>query len=277
MNRSLVRRYTLSGIIKTSFRLIFQHFRELFGGAIIVLAPWQMLDWFVKNHMPHSNATVALQVLSFFALQLATPLLLLQVNDVVRGLKPGLRRSLRLYASDRIWPFVGTYIVVTLAVALGYLFLVIPGLIMTAFYLFAMIIATLEGKSVRQSMRKSRLLGKGCYVRNVCVVFASWFAIGLPIMVVYIIAAAILGFGAGWFFPAAIQEGSLLTVLQLVVGLLASVVVPPVVLPQILLYYDMRARKEGLDDNRFVEELRLAGFDADHREKEGAAWIPVRS
>ena len=277
MNRSLVRRYTLGGIVKTTYGLVFQHFRELVGGAIIILAPLQMLDWFISHHIPAGNGTIALQILSFFALQLATPLVLLQVNDVVRGLKPSLGRSLKVYTSDRVWPFVGTYIAVTLAVGLGILLLIIPGLIMTAFYLFAMIIATLEGKTVRQSMRKSRLLGKGCYFRNVCVLYASWFAIGLPVMVVYIILAAALGATAGFLFPTAIEEGALVSLLALVVGILASVMVPVVVLPQILLYYDMRARKEGLDDNRFVEELRLAGFDADHREKEVAAWTPARS
>jgi hypothetical protein len=276
MNRSLVRRYTLGGIIKASYALIFQHFRKLVGGAIIILAPWQMLDWFVSHHLPAGNGTIALRVLSVFALQLATPLVLLQINDVVRGVKPSLTRSLKVYTSDRIWPFAATFIVVGVAIMFGFVLLIIPGLIASAFFLFATIIATLEGRSVVQCMRKSRLLGKGCYIRNLCVVYTSWFAIGLPVMVVYVIVAAVLGGAAAWLFPT-IDEATLLSVLELVVAVLGSVVVPAFVLPQILLYYDMRARKEGLDDNRFVEELRLAGFDADHREKEGAAWTPVPS
>jgi hypothetical protein len=276
VNRSLVRRYTLGGIIKTTYSLFFRHFRKLVGGAIIILAPWQILEWFVSHHLPAGNGTTALRVLSVFALQLATPLVLLHISDVVRGVKPSLRRSLKVYTSDRVWPFAATYIVVALATLLGFLLFIIPGLIASAFFLFATIIATLEGRTVFQSMRKSRMLGKGCYIRNLCVLYASWFAIGLPVMVLYLIVAGALGAASAWLFPT-VHEAMLLSLLELVVAILASVIVPAVVLPQILLYYDMRARKEGLDDNRFVEELRLAGFDADHREREGSAWIPARS
>jgi hypothetical protein len=228
--------------------------------------------------MPASDETMVLQVLSFFGFQLAMPLLLLQVNDVVRGLKPSLTRSLKVYGSDRIWPFIGTYVVVTLSMALGFVCLIIPGLIVTTLYLFAMIIATLEDKTVSQSMRKSRMLGKGCYVRNVCVFYASCFALGLPVMIAFMLLGVVIGATAGWLFPMHIYEGGMvLNLLDFVIMILASVIVPALVLPQILLYYDMRARKEGLDDNRFVEELRVAGFDAEIKVKEGAAWTPARS
>jgi hypothetical protein len=277
MNGSLVRRYTLGGIIKTSFGLFFRHFWALAGGAVIIMAPWRVFDWLVTHHLPHGGGTMALQLISAFTAQFAVPLVFLQVNDVVRGLNPSLGRSLKVYASDRFWPFFATFIVVWLAVVFGFVLLIIPGLIASAFYLFAMIIATLEGKNVRSSMRKSRTLGKGCYIRNIGVLYASWFAIGLPVFMAYLLLAAIVGAAVGLLFPTAVQDRNLFSLVELLIMILGSVIVTPLALPQILLYYDMRARKEGLDDNRFVEELRLAGFDDGGSDGEGLAWTPARS
>lgn len=277
MTRSLVRRHTLGSVIKTSYSLLFTHFGKLLGGAMVVMAPWQVMDWFVKFHTTANDVVlVSLTTLILIGMQLAVPVLLLQINDVVRGLQPSVRRSLKIYLSDRLKPFLATSIVVGIAVSVGFVLLIIPGLIISAFYLFAMIIATLEGKGVTESMRKSRALGKGFYVRNLCVLYLSMFAVGLPIIFVYILFAAALGGTAGYLFPEAAMDGPLIEFVVLFIQVLGAVVALPLALPQILIYYDMRARKEGLDDHRFVEELELAGFDADSSEKRSLGWKPVQ-
>jgi hypothetical protein len=274
MNRALVRQYTLGRIIKTSYGLFYRHFRQLFGGAIIVMAPWCIFDWYISHSTPEGGVAVVLQLLSFFVMQLAMPLLLLQVNDVVRGLRPSLSRSLRIYTSDRIWPFIATYFVVTILIWLGFILLVIPGIIASAIFLFAMIVAIIEGKGPGYAMKKSRELGKGCYVRNICVLYASWFAVSAPVFMLLVIAATGLGLALETVLPAVAEAPMLFELLGMFLG---AAIVPAIVLPQILLYYDMRARKEGLDDNRFVEELRLTGLDGARMKTEGKAWTPAQS
>jgi len=103
------------------------------------------------------------------------------------------------------------------------------------------------------ALRRSKLLGKGLYWRN----FGIVFLLG-------IFAQLILGvieFGAGLMIDSAgramgLSIDTVKAGASTIGGLIGGLSSPLTFVATILLYYDMRARKEGYDLSALAEDLR---------------------
>jgi hypothetical protein len=144
-------------------------------------------------------------------------------------------------AAPRLLPLLGTQMLSTLVILLGLILLVVPGVIFSLWFLVIAPVVILERKAVTSALGRSRELmrdnlGKG---------FMLGFVVG--------ILSAILGFALGlltsfvpWPHP---------TINAFVQTVLQALLLPIQTAPWILLYYDLRIRKEAFDLQMLAETL----------------------
>jgi hypothetical protein len=125
--------------------------------------------------------------------------------------------------------------------------LLVPGLILIVHYAFVVPVAVLERISGWQALRRSRELGKGFFWRVCGIVFLSY-------AVVFVVS---------WLIGGVLVVVRMMVRLSLslpVVGMIANLLALPLApLPAIvlvLLYYDLRVRKEAYDSAALAEDLR---------------------
>jgi hypothetical protein len=180
-------------------------------------------------------------VVSFFTLGAVT----LAVSDACLGNQPSIKRS---YAGvGRVfWNYLGTYLLDFLAVLLGMVLLVLPGLYAIVALLFCLPVCIIERRSPIDACRRSMALGKGHYLRNLGVL--------LLVGLVGVLGMMIIGGLSGMIMAAAGFRPMSVTFL-IIVGVLTATMSPLLQIPAILLYYDMRARKENFDGAALAQEL----------------------
>lgn len=172
------------------------------------------------------------------------------VSDICLGNKPSFVRSYSKVlgsASRRL--FVSSLLQIAI-VAVGLVFLVIPGLIFAIWLIFTTDVVVLEGLSASAAIKRSKLLGKGY----------NWRSAGLLATLSVVMAViggllgASLGFLAAWLnMPMADFHRMLLLTMT---ALQTGVAVPISFVSCVLMYYDLRVRKEAYGAKLLSEELR---------------------
>ena len=146
----------------------------------------------------------------------------------------------------RILPFAGTMIVASLIISAGFLLLVIPGIIFSFWYAFISEVFIIEGKASSEARRRSRQLAAGQWGRI--------FSLGLIAGLLTVIVNAILTSPvqaltiAGQGEPTGALYG-------LASGLASTLTMPIQIIAFVLLYYDVRVRKEGFDIEMLAQSM----------------------
>jgi hypothetical protein len=155
---------------------------------------------------------------------------------------------------------LGTYLLSMLLTLVGFVLLIIPGIVVSLMFMFSICAVVLEGVSGWKALRRSRELARGKLWRNIGVLLlvslVSW-AIVLPIVFILAaavgVAAALIG---GIDVPAMAKGvGFLGWAFVFGINLLVQMAVPPIMIAVVLLYYDLRARKEAFDSTALAQEL----------------------
>jgi hypothetical protein len=144
-------------------------------------------------------------------------------------------------AAPSLLGLVGTQFLVTLAIIGGCFLCIVPGIIFSLWFLVVMPVVILESKAGPTAMKRSRELMRG----NVNKGFILAFAVG------------VLSFIVAW------SLGKLTVLVPLphpAIGVFFSIVLQSLILPiqtapWILLYYDLRIRKEAFDLERLADAL----------------------
>jgi hypothetical protein len=153
------------------------------------------------------------------------------VPDVATAYRAALRSPLLTLLLSMMLAFV--------LVIGGLLLLIVPGLIALAMTLLVPAVVVVERRTVLDSLRRSRALGAGFYVRNVFVVTV-------------LLVPAVLG--AMLLSSAETQN----TALEVALAVLSTVLQTLSMLATVLVYVDMRARKEQLDPTALALEISTA-------------------
>lgn len=158
-------------------------------------------------------------------------------NDVT--IVDALRRGL-----NHFWTLSLAQITATIRVLGGFILLIIPGILWMLSYSLIVPAILVEGQKAMPGLRRSRELVKG-YRGKVFLV-----------MIVINLLQAVLAGGVGVISSLLLTgEASGMAVLNSALGNLLSIFLTPLgIIAAILLYYDMRIRKEGFD----LEMLSLA-------------------
>jgi hypothetical protein len=151
-------------------------------------------------------------------------------NPVTIG--DALRRGL-----SHFWPLSIAQINATIRVMFGFLLLIVPGILWMLSYSLIVPVILIEGQKAIPSLRRSRDLIKGYRGKTFCIL--------LVVNLLQLVLAGGVGVIAGMLFSSQGGSGAILS--SALNNLLSIFLTPLGIIAAILLYYDMRIRKEGFD------------------------------
>ena len=200
------------------------------------------------DYAPQGEGAMAYTLLGFvgsavfvvIVLPLVQAALIYNISGVILGERLSAGASFGR-AAGRIIPLFGTQLLVGIVVMLGFLLLIVPGVIFGLWFLLIAPVVVLERMGGTRGMSRSRELMKG----NLGKGFMLSLIVGL--------LGVIVTYGAGFVLamlplphPAFFDVGVLLV---------QAVVLPIQTAPMILLYYELRVRKEAFDLQRLTESI----------------------
>ncbi len=142
-----------------------------------------------------------------------------------------------------LWPRL--WLLVHLAEALGFVLLIVPGIAAMVFFMLAVPAMVTEDLGVVAAMKRSRNIGRGVEARVLGVAVVSGFvvyAIDATLGTLPVLIGGLVGETYGWLVVA---FGSLASSMLSYVGTAGMT---------LMLYYDLRVRREGLDLSLDVSE-----------------------
>jgi hypothetical protein len=241
---TFVREYTVGAIVGDTFRIYGRNLPTLFLICLLPMGPFELLKA-IGNTAHDQTLIIVATLLSLAAGIFVYGANTIAVSDICVGNPPSLKRSYQAIGRV-IGKYIGTYALLMLLVLLGFMLLGIPGIIAILLYLFALPVAAIERMGPRAAMKRSRELGKGFYWRNFGVLLVATLMAGLFMLAVFMLTA-ILGVAMD------LDDGDLgLNVLLALSGIFTT---PILQIPLILLYYDMRVRKEYFDQSALSQEM----------------------
>jgi hypothetical protein len=166
----------------------------------------------------------------------------LAVSELYLGRATSAAESLRRVADDAL-SLLGVVILNGLAVSIGFIFLIVPGVYLTCRLIACVPAAIIEKKGPSESLSRSYRLTEGFAGRAFVVLLFSWvvaFGIGLLVVLPFT-------------FLIASNRNDLQTVrawssVQTVISSFAGILLTPIILiATSIFYYDLRVRKEAFD------------------------------
>jgi hypothetical protein len=145
------------------------------------------------------------------------------------------------YGLKRVGSVIGASILIAIAVAVGFVLLIVPGVILLTMFAVAIPALVVEGKGATDAMSRSWQLVKGHF----------WHVLGV-IVVAFLIVAIVSGIitaigGSSWF-------------LRWIFGSIGQIITSPFsALVSIMLYLDLRGRVESITAAAFRAELAAHG------------------
>ncbi len=248
-------------VLSRTLRVYGQHFGTLVTIVAVTMAPLTALQVLLSRRlitspMPVgdelSSGAAAVGCLSIALIvpvglasySLAAGAVACAVNDEYLGREVSIGRSFG-YARRRFGALFGMSLSIGIRVLLGFLLVVIPGLVSACAYAIAIPVLITEGAEPEQAMQRSRLLARG----------QKWkiFRVFLALAVVGTLLEVLLAVFAGWKLDVESAYG--VTIFQLAFGLLGALMAPLQLVAMTLLYYDARIHSEDFDVDTLSREF----------------------
>jgi hypothetical protein len=247
-----IRSFSAGDILRSSLTIYWNNLTTFSAIYVLPMLPFLIIQ--AVAELLEDRLLVALITLFSVAVSLlVTAGITVAVSDVCLGHQPDVARSYRRAFSEMPGKVVGTSLLLWVIIVLGLVLLVVPGLIFSLWYLFAIPVVVLERVGGMAALRRSRELGKGLYMRNV--------GVYLLLFVTFFTPAYILGFGGGFLIGYSGEimgytDNQTLAASLLFGRILGTFLAPILVVGMVLLYYDMRVRKEAYNVQALADELR---------------------
>jgi hypothetical protein len=257
---------SVSGILDTTFRLYRDRFVTFLLIALVVYVPYSLLAVVITpahaaTHAANTHGVpgAAPQVdftgslLGFFGffvyavifLPLCSAALTHNISAAYLGKELSAGESYQR-ALPRLAGLIGTQILAGLIVLLGFILLIVPGIIFSFWFYVLIPVVVLEGVTGTAALGRSRELMRG----NI----GKAFMVGLLAGIVAAIFGGIIGLVVG-FVPWPFAWLGVF-----VQNLAQAFVLPITTAPLTLLYYDLRIRKEAFDLQMLSAALEPAGM-----------------
>jgi hypothetical protein len=241
-----VQQQSVGDIIRNTFAIYGKGFVVIFLSYFLPLLPFGICG----NEAQAAQAVglYLLIVLCSLPVSLAaTSAITISVSDICLGNAPSLARAYKKVFGV-MWKLLATNILQVVIIFIGIMLLVVPGIIAMLWLLFTPSVVILEGLGGFAALRRSRDLARGYNWRNLGVFL-------LMLIILFVIAfvlGAIFGLLVGLLLPPA-THAFLIRILQAVMNLVGATITLTMI---VLLYYDLRARKEAYDAAALAEDLR---------------------
>ena len=221
---------SLGELLRTTFGLWFRHLPVFFALALLAVAPYEVLVeglWVGRIDDPNALGSVTAWLASFLLQAFVVPSFVtavhvIAVQDLARGQRPGVIRSIRL-ALPVLWPVIIVEALYTLWLLLGLLLLIVGALYFGVRYYFAAQAAVVDGERGMSALRASGDL------------VGDWWARTLGLVtLIYVLSAVFTAplwvLHSGWTYIAAAVPG---VALSMSFTALAAT----------LLFFDLKARQ----------------------------------
>jgi hypothetical protein len=185
-------------------------------------------------------------VLSIVAILIANGATVKAVGEAYLGHSPDWRASLG-YAGSRIWGLLGLAIVLGILLTIGYILIIIPGIYLTVIWCAAIPAFMIEGLPALGSMQRSSDLVRGRWWATFGRVLAAIIVYAILYAIVTAIGGAIAGDASSYTVFLIIR-----TVFTTIAALLLT---PFVAAVFVVLYIDLRVRKEAFDIEALAQTL----------------------
>ncbi len=173
------------------------------------------------------------------------------ISEAYLGRTPDWRESYR-FAAPRVLSLLWVIILTALGVALGFLLLIVPGLILYVWWSVAAPVLLAEGVRGRRALGRSRQLVRGRW-------WATFGVIVVGVIMAAVISAGLTAVSTLLVSGEADSPGRI--VADGLAGLVSSAITTPLTAAfTVVLYFDLRVRKEGFDLELLAD--RLAGGSA---------------
>jgi hypothetical protein len=236
--------HTVNSIIRSAFGILFRNWPTLFLIFMIPALPIQLLKLMASGQSATIN--VILAILDFMVTMFATFPVTVAVSEVCIGIKPSVLRSYRR-AFANAGRLIGTLLLFYAIFIVALIALIIPGVVFVIWSMFAAPVVVIESLGGWAALKRSRELGRGHYLRNfgiALLVLALALMLTIVVALTLVAAAFLLGFRQDYV-------GELLGALS------ALAILPAYTVSLVLLYYDMRACKEGYGATQLAEDIRF--------------------
>lgn len=233
-------------LLDETFDLYRRNFLLFFGIAAVVLIPMSLVTY-ALGEFAAVVSVILLIPLHYVVIAAAT----WAVSQCYLGKKATIASSYQAIARRAI-SFLLTMLLASIMIGFGFLLLIIPGVIFCFWYAFISEVFIVEGKSYSGARNRSKELAAGHWGR-IFVVGCITILITTIVQYVFTLPLAfVLGFGIGGDLGIGGMTGALY---GLVEGLASALSTPILVIAFVLLYYDIRVRKEGFDLQLLAENL----------------------
>lgn len=189
-----------------------------------------------------------LAILAILGQLLSQGALAKSVSEVYLGKEISVKEAYKAVL-PKIWVLIGAGILIGLIVMFGFMILVVPGIIFGLWFALSTQVIVLENEGVTGGMSRSRNLVKG----NLGKVFAVGFLAGIIAWIISMIVSFPAQMGAGLLQPHSFFLARFIAMIGQIAG--NTLAVPISAAAYILLYYDLRIRKEGFDLEMLAENL----------------------
>ncbi len=239
---------SIGGVLDSGFKLYRESLSQAYVlGAIaaLVMAPVNLLQPYVLRNGFNASlmGTVGLGVLAMaIAAAVLYAALIARIDAAARGAPISLGQSLSL-GLRRMPAMLLSGILAAVVTFIGLCLVVIPGLIVIVWLLFAPFAVVIERRGPVESLSYSRAIVRGNWWRTA----ALLTIIGIVLMVVYLLFAVGISI-AVISDPAAASAGEVPWYVTLILAPALSAVIAPLTYALMLaIFYDLRLRHEGGD------------------------------
>jgi len=275
-------------ILDRSVRLYRRHLWAIFSTTAFValcLYVVNRLCVYVLEHYMHElsarptrGLVLAALVLTLLVSTVAVTLSFVQTgvvavaaSDAYLGRRPSLSEALKRVPLRRL---LNASVLAAFLINVGFMLLLVPGIVLMINLALVPIVVALEGRSPGASLKRSwnlvrARMGGGFWNSNVTRLVIIWSFLLILILLGYTIWAAIYGYlPDAWKTTETLKFPPLGTVqvpglrlvpkvaLNLVLVLIESFLQPFAFCALVLLYYDIRVAKEGLDIEQSLDKLQ---------------------
>lgn len=239
---------TTGALLDRAFRLYTSNFSLMLGITAAAYVPFYLIMLLIESGLGINlqsrggNLTTILFQIVFMilwasiAFPIASGAATYAISERYLGNEATIGESLRQGLS-RFWTLSVAQITATVRVLFGFLLLIVPGLLWMLSYSLIVPAILVEGQKATSSLRRSTDLVKGQR--------GKVFLVLLVVNLLQLILAGGVAMIAGMFFNAETSAGALLN--SAMNNLMSIFLTPLGIIATILLYYDMRIRKEGFD------------------------------
>lgn len=236
-----LRPQTVGEVLRSAAEIYFRNFGVIFLTFFLPVFPFSV--W--QNEAQVAKAWGWLCVASgcsLIAACLAWGAMTIAVSDICLGNKPSIARSYQKIFGRAFARLLVASLLQTLCWLIGFMMCIVPGVIAMLWLMFTPPVVMLEGLGGTKALQRSKQLAKGYLGRN--------FLVLLLLMII----GGVVGGLVGGILGATLGEATF--VFRLVLVAVQTLICSFSIVALILLYYDLRVRKEAYDAAALAEDLR---------------------